>query len=70
MRDFTYDFTSDLFSDAVWVLYDTAKAIASALSDNLNIHFFKDLLETHVGAIASAVEVMKALLTLLSHFGK
>jgi hypothetical protein len=70
MRDFTYDFTSNLLSDAVWVLYDTAKAFASALSDNLNIHFFKDWLEAHVGAIASAVEVVEALFALFSHFAK
>jgi hypothetical protein len=70
MRDSTSDFTSNLIGDAFWLVYDTAKAIASALSDNLNIHFFNDWLDTHVDALASAVEVSKALLMLLSHFVK
>ena len=66
MRDITADFSSKLFSDAVWVLYDTAQAIASILSDNLNITAAKNFLEANVSVVSDAVEAVELLVRLLA----
>lgn len=66
MRDFTSDFSVSLFRDAVWSLYDTAQAIASVLSDNLNVTVVKDFLETNVSVVSDAVEAVELLMRLLA----
>ena len=60
----------DFIRDAVWVLYDTAQAIASVLSDNLNIHAIKDFLEANVAVVSDALDLVEALMRLLAQFTK
>lgn len=68
MRNSVFDFAVSTLSDFVWLVYDSAKAIASVLSNNLNLHGPLRFLEKYQNFVADAIELLEALMRALAHF--
>lgn len=70
MSNFALDFSAGMLTDSVWLVYDSAAAIASVLSSNFNLHGILNFLENYKSVVADTTELLETLLRLVAQLTK